>query len=79
MSPEEMNRLARVFLDKREYASEDEWNAWLESRGISKLGSRGDWDRENNVLLHDPGKAPFKGYLVVPREVAMKILVLETT
>jgi len=79
MSPEEMKRLARVLLDKRECASEYEWDAWLETRGISKLGSRGDWDREDNILFHDPGKAPFKGYLVIPREVAMKILVLETT
>ena len=31
------------------------------------------------MLFHDPGKAPFKGYLVVPTEVALKILFLEIT
>ena len=79
MSPEEMNKLARIFLDKREYASEEEWDAWLESREIKKLGSRGDWDRAGNMLFHDPGKAPFKGYLVVPKDVAWKLLFLEIT
>ena len=79
MSPEDMIRLARIFLEKREYISEKEWDAWLKNREISRLGSQGDWDRDGNMLFHDPGKAPFKGYLVVPTEVALKILFLEIT
>lgn len=79
MNTEEMKKLAWMFIDKSASMSENEWDAWLESRGISKLGSRGEWDKEGNMLFHDPRKPPFKGYLVVPKETALKLLFLEIT
>jgi len=74
-------RLHGLFTKKSELLFVQDWDSWLESMGVGRISREkviGDADRfKGMVIINNPGSWTRRpDYLLVPKDVAEKLLVL---